>query len=181
MRDDPPDEILLASVAHGDASAFEQLYERHRRPLFTFLLRFLGDRRLAEDLLQEAFLRVYRERGRYRPTARFRTWLYTIARNLALDHLRRRGQVAEIPDQLPAVPDPSPGPLEQIEAKDLVIRLEVAISKLPHSQREVLLLSRFAGLGHQEIAQIVGATPASVRVALHRALRALRALLASKE
>ncbi len=172
----------MAEVREGRLAAFQALYERHHRALFTFLLRFVADRPTAEDLLQDTFLRVYLHRDTYRPSGTFRTWLFTIARNLALDHSRHRGQVVgeEIPDYL-TIPDPSPGPVEQIEGKALLVRLEGAISRLPPAQREVLLLSRFAGLSHGEIAQVTGATLTAVRVTLHRALRSLRTLLESKE
>jgi RNA polymerase sigma-70 factor (ECF subfamily) len=169
----------MARVRDGNVAAFQVLYERHHRSLFNFLLRLLADRPTAEDLLQETFLRVYLHRESYRPTAAFRTWLFTIARNLALDHFRRGGTVLERvgEDRVALVPDPSPSPLRRVEAGQELRQLEAALQQLPPGQREVILLSRYAGLSHPEIAEVTGSSPEAVRVALHRALSRLRDLL----
>jgi len=176
-RPQESDEALMEALRGGSATAFQVLYERYHRGLFTFLARFLGDRGQAEELLQETFLRVYLNRDRYRPRAAFRTWLYTIARNLALDWLRRPGHPEAEPESVEAIPDPAPGPLRHLEAEEALGRLEEAIAGLTPGQREVLLLARYAGLGAREIAEVTGSSPEAVRVALHRALRALRQLL----
>lgn len=175
----PSDAELMQALKAGRAAAFETLYARHHRAVFHFLLRALGDRPAAEDLLQEAFLRVYIHRTDYRPTAAFRTWLFTIARNLLIDHVRQRhARPALAREDPPAtVPDPGASPLQHAQAQDLAARLQAAILRLPPAQREVLLLSRFAGLAHTDVAQVTGASPGAVRVTLHRALRALRNLL----
>lgn len=173
------DEALMARVRDGSVAAFQALYDRHHRPLFSFLLRLLADRPVAEDLLQETFLRVYLHRESYRPTAAFRTWLFTIARNLAFDHLRRSGTVRESvgEDRVAAMPDPAPSPLRRVEAGEKLQQLEAALRQLTPGQREVLLFSRYAGLSHAEIAEVTGSSPEAVRVALHRALRRVRDLL----
>lgn len=173
------DEALMQDVRAGSVIAFQTLYERHHRAVFNFLLHFLGDRSTAEDLLQETFLRVFVHREAYRPTAAFRTWLFTIARNLLIDRLRRAGAHPESPDDesLQEVADPSQSPLAELEGRALGERLQLAVTCLPPFQRAVVLLSRFAGLSHEEIAQVTGASPGAVRVALHRGLRRLRDLL----
>jgi RNA polymerase sigma-70 factor (ECF subfamily) len=178
-RDEPPDQTLMEAVRAGDLLAFQALYERHRRAVFTFLLRSVGDRPTAEDLLQETFLRVFTGREDYRPTAGFRTWLFTIARNLFIDRVRQASGNPEVYDTavLETLPALDASPLERAEARELAARLEAAVRQLPPSQRELLLLSRFAGLDHQKVAQVSGASPEAVRVALHRALRRLRAQL----
>src|SRR3954467_3952119 len=89
MPQEPTDEELLAAYQQGDAEAFEALLRRHRAPLFTFLVRMLGDRERAEDLAQEAFLRVIKGAQEWEQRARFQTWLFTIARNLCVDAARR--------------------------------------------------------------------------------------------
>src|SRR5919201_576219 len=89
MNGERTDEELLAAFQQGDASAFERLLRRHRAPLYTFLLRMLGDREQAEDLAQETFLRVVKGAAAWEHRARFQTWLYTIARNLCVDAARR--------------------------------------------------------------------------------------------
>lgn len=174
-----PDEALMEEVRAGNLTAFQALYDRHRRPVFSFLLRSLGDRRLAEDLLQETFLRVFTHRQTYRPAVLFRTWLFTIARNLLIDRFRQQVggpglEAGEIPETVPA---PGPTPLQQAEARELSERLGAAVLRLSPAQREVLLLSRFAGLSHEEIADVVGTSPEAVRVTLHRALQRLREFL----
>lgn len=175
------DEALMKDVRAGSVVAFQTLYDRHHRTLFTFFLRSIGDTHRAEDLLQETFLRVFAHRQSYRPTAAFKTWLFTVARNLLIDHVRQRGQGSEMasPESLDAVADPAPTPLQLAEAAEVSEQLQTAILQLPPSQREVLLLNRLAGLGHEEIAEIIGVSAAAVRVTLHRALRRLAALLES--
>ncbi|MBI4607691.1 MAG: sigma-70 family RNA polymerase sigma factor [Candidatus Rokubacteria bacterium] len=169
----------MEELKAGRLSAFRALYERHYRAVFTFLLRSLGNRSTAEDLLQETFLRVFAHREDYRPTAAFRTWLFTIARNLLIDQLRQRRGSPELEsgEILETVAAPGATPLQEAEAQELGDYLQAAVLRLPPSQREVLLLSRFAGLSHEEIAHVTGASPEAVRVALHRALCRLRDLL----
>jgi RNA polymerase sigma-70 factor (ECF subfamily) len=173
------DEALMEEVRGGSAQAFEALYDRHHRAVFNFFLRFLGDRRAAQDLLQETFLRVFAQREAYRPTASFTTWLFTIARNLLIDRgrLARTRPEALGDEPLREVVDPSPDPLAVLEGRSLEERLQAAVERLPPFQREVVLLSRFAGLSHDEIAHVTGASPGAVRVALHRGLRRLRDFL----
>lgn len=171
------DDELMRRVSAGDAEAFAGLYERHKRPLFTFLLRLAGDRRLAEDLLQETFVRVYRARGSYQPAGLFRTWLFTIARRLMIDHVRReRIDWDEDPKAVEQAVARARAE-DRAEASDLLARLERALAHLSPRQREVILLSRFTGMEAAEIAEVVGSTPGAVRVELHRALRRLRSLL----
>jgi len=174
-----PDEALMEAVRAGRLAAFQTLYDRHHRGVFSFLLRSLGDRQAAEDLLQETFLRVFGHREDYRPTAAFRTWLFTIARNLLIDHLRQRSGSPglESLENLEPLLDAAATPLQQAEARELGERLQAAVLRLPPSQREVLLLSRFVGLSDAEIADMIGGSPGTVRVTLHRALRRVRTLL----
>lgn len=173
------DEALMEEVRAGSLAAFQALYDRHHQRVFNFLLRSLGDRRIGEDLLQETFLRVFAHRGDYRPAAAFKTWLFTIARNLLIDQLRQRSVSPELEggEALETLAEPGATPLQQAEARELRERLQTAVLKLSPSQREVLLLSRFAGLSHEEIAQVTGASATAVRVSLHRALSRLRELL----
>jgi len=169
----------MEAVQAGSTGAFQVLYDRHHRALFTFLIRALGDRRAAEDLLQETFLRAFARRAEYRPAAAVRTWLFTIARNLVVDEYRRPGaRLTSEGGQTPeAIADPGASPLERAEATELGRRLGAAVRRLPPAQREVLLLSRVAGLDVSEVAEITGTSPGAVRVALHRALRRLGELL----
>ena len=89
MLRDEADEVLMVRYQKGEVRAFEILLQRHRKPIFNFILRFVGSRELAEDLMQEAFLRVIKSAENYKRQAKFTTWLYTIARNLCVDQSRR--------------------------------------------------------------------------------------------
>src|SRR5678816_3448550 len=101
-----PDEELMLAYRDGDAGAFETLYARHRGALYRFVLRSIKDRAIAEELFQEAWIRVIEARERYAPRARFKTWLYTIAHNLLVDHWRRKGlTLVELSDDEHASPD----------------------------------------------------------------------------
>lgn len=173
----PTDDELMARVSAGDQRAFAELYERHHRAVFTFLVHLTSARHAAEDLLQEAFLRAWRGRARYRASGEFRAWLFTIARRLAVDRFRRAGPVWE---ENPAALETAASveaPDRRAEARDELAKLQRALDQLPPAQREVILLARLAGSGAEEIARVTGSTPGAVRVQLHRALLRLRALL----
>lgn len=171
------DDQLMARVRAGDQRAFDALYERHRTAVFSFLVRLAGDHHQAEDLLQETFVRVYRARDRYEPSAQFRSWLFTIARRLVVDHARRQHIAWDSrPEALEAASGPERAD-HAAEATELRVQLERAIEGLPAGQREIVLLSRVAGMRTDEIADVVGSTPGAVRVALHRALRRLATAL----
>ena len=175
------DDQLIAAVRAGETSAFTELYERHGRALLTFLARLTGDLPLAEDLLQETFIRVWRARDAYEGAGQFRAWLFTIARRLLIDW--RRGQRIVWVDEPAALESmaASAGASEGADVRDLVIRLDQALRQLPEGQREVLLLSRQVGLNAGQIARITGSTAVAVRVSLHRALRRLSELLDAPE
>ncbi len=173
----PTDDELMARTRAGDTGAFAELYERHAGAVLTFLVRLTGDRRLGEDLLQETFIRVFRSRESYQPTGRFRAFLFTIARRLVTDWRRRHPAAwREDPDALNTV-EASERAEHRAEVRDLAERVEAALRRLPAGLREIVLLSRYAGLTAEEIARVTGSTPGAVRVGLHRALRRLRELI----
>jgi RNA polymerase sigma-70 factor (ECF subfamily) len=171
------DDELMVRVRAGDASAFTELYERHSAPLFTFLIRLTGDRGVGEELLQETFIRLYRSRAAYEPTARFRAFLFTIARRLVIDWRRRENPMRREDSEALATVEAPERAQDRAEATDLAERLEAALRRLPAAQREIVLLSRYAALSADEIAEVTGSTPGAVRVGLHRALRRLRELI----
>jgi RNA polymerase sigma-70 factor (ECF subfamily) len=175
----PTDDELIARVRAGDPHAFTDLYERHRVPVFTYLVRLVNDHHLAEDLLQEAFVRAYRARNAYEPSTRFRAWILTIARRLVIDHSRRRR--LDWDEERPALEAASSPTAERLaEARAQLARVERALQQLAPSHRELILLSRVGGMDAQEIGSITGSTPGAVRVALHRALRRLHSLLEAR-
>ena len=176
---EPSDESLMARLQAGEQDALRVLYERHARSLYNFAHRLLMDPAAAEEALQETFLRIYRERAAFRPRATFRTWAFTIARNLCLDILRAASRSAEVPrDPLPEAADPAPTPLEHLDRAERDKKLRRALGELSDEDREVLLLSRYHGLRYRQIAAIVGASEDAVKMRAHRALARLRKLLA---
>lgn len=170
----------MLALKAGDQAAFGELYRRYRSRLYAFLVRYTGNRTSAQDLFQETFLRVFRDRHRYQPRAAFATWLFTIARNLFLDSLKRIGTPGRFPDletAIRAAPDPSPGPLETLEQREADAVLRRAVASLAEEDRAILLLSRFRDLRYRQVAEILGISEGAVKVRAHRALRALRRAL----
>jgi RNA polymerase sigma-70 factor (ECF subfamily) len=174
------DERLMLRFQAGDVRAFEELVRRHRTPVFSFLLRLTGDRGRAEDLCQETFLRVVRAAEGWEPRALFRTWLFSVARNQAVDEARRRAFRRTEPLDDPAraaEPSQEPGPDRAAEGALLRPKLEAALAALPEEQREVFLLREHAGLRFAEIAVVTGVPENTVKSRMRYALEALRAKL----
>jgi len=148
-----PDEALMRRAARGDAGAFDALLGRH-----------VTDRALAEDLAQECWLRVWRARHSYQPTASFRTWLFTVARRLVLDHAKApRLPVGPLTEALaPALPSAS-SPCEQVIAGALERAMEEALTRLPPEQREAVVLRDIEGLPYADIARIIGCPLGTVK------------------
>src|SRR3981189_3092510 len=184
-----PDGEWLAAFQQGDVGAFEALLRRHRAPLFTFLLRMLGDRERAEDLAQETFLRIVKGAQAWEHRARFQTWLFTIARNLCVDHARRDrfrradSLDAQGPGDEPPMVDSVPGreidPGRGAESALLRPVLQRALLSLPAEQREVFVLREQAGLPFREIAEMVGVNENTVKSRMRYALEGLRKALAA--
>jgi RNA polymerase sigma-70 factor (ECF subfamily) len=186
MPPDASDEELLAAFQQGDAGAFERLLRRHRGPLFTFLLRMLGDRERAEDLAQEAWLRVVKGAAAWNERAKFKSWLYAIARNLCFDQSRRDrfrrtesldaaaedGEEAQPMGERIASPDA--GPERAAASGELKPLLVAALLALPEEQREVFVLREQSGLGFKEIAEVVGVNENTVKSRMRYALEGLR-------
>ncbi|HET9701469.1 MAG TPA: sigma-70 family RNA polymerase sigma factor, partial [Burkholderiales bacterium] len=158
MDREPADEALMLRYRDGDAGAFEALYGRHRGPLFRYFLRQWRDRSGAEEMFQDVWTGVIRSRARYRPSAKFTTWLYRMAHNRLMDEYRRRGgaQPLSFDDPDGGVPDP-PAPLaadpaRQAENREQAALLRTALEALPEAQREAFLLHEEGGLSLEEIA-----------------------------
>jgi RNA polymerase sigma-70 factor (ECF subfamily) len=187
MWDDLPDEILMQRIARDDAAAFDALFLRHRRAVFSYTFRMVGDGTTSEDLTQECFLRVWRARQRYEPTAAFRTWLFTIARRLALDELKRRQahptllavETADDEDSTgtakPLGVDPG-NPQEIVMARELARTLDQALRDLPEEFREAAILRDVEGLSYEQIAGILGCPLGTVKSRINAARKRLQAV-----
>jgi RNA polymerase sigma-70 factor (ECF subfamily) len=167
---------LLEACRRGDAGAFEELVERTQRHVYTLAYRLVGDRHEAEDVAQEAYLRVFRSLRGFRQEARFETWLYRIVTNAAFTHLRRRGRfgvlLAEGQEQ--AVEEPEVRPVEAALDRDEVKR---ALQGLTPGARAVVVLKDVYGLSCQEIADEMGLSESAVKVRLHRARKRLKEVI----
>ena len=183
---------LMLDVKAGDEASFELLLQRYRTPLVNFLFRMVRNREQAEDLGQEVFLRVYRAREEYVPSAKFTTWLFRIATNLALNSMRdNRYQKLEVSIDSPVTVDAEDGderPLDVAEKRPNIeqhlvedVRVKMirhAINKLPEKQRAAVLLHKYQELDYSEIAKILSCSESALKSLLFRAYEALRVELA---
>jgi RNA polymerase sigma-70 factor (ECF subfamily) len=180
----------MLAVRAGDEMSFELLLQRYRTPLVNFLNRMVRDSGLAEDLAQEVFLRVYRARKDYAPSAKFTTWLFRIATNLALNALRDgRHRMMEISidqtvdygeqEQAPfEVPDKTPGIEHQMLERDRAAMIRRAVDALPEKQRAAVLLHKYIELDYAEIARTLECSESALKSLLFRAYETLRIQLA---
>jgi RNA polymerase sigma-70 factor, ECF subfamily len=182
MSDDGHIDLALLERWHaGDRSAAAELVQRHQRPLLGFLLSMCGERALAEDLLQETFLRVLERLVRYEEHGRFRALLFQIARNLCSDHFRtRKRRLPAETGTLEALPDGQDAERGLLE-EQRTARLHQALAMLPDEQREVVLLHHYSGLTFREIAELQGCPLGTSLGRMHYALKRLRALLPQEE
>jgi RNA polymerase sigma-70 factor, ECF subfamily len=181
-----PDAALMLAFQQGDEGAFRTLYERHARAMFAFCHRFVRDAARAEELAQDVFVSLHRSRDRYRPSARFKTFLYRVATNHCLNELRRSEHAlredaagrGEEPPDLDALPSDAAGPEEVYRAHALEAAVGALLARLPEKQRAALVLCRFEGLSYEEIAQVLNTTVAAVKSLVHRATVAAAEALA---
>jgi RNA polymerase sigma-70 factor, ECF subfamily len=183
---------LMLDVKAGDEQSFGLLLQRYRTPLVNFLYRMVRSREQAEDLAQEVFIRVYRARAEYVPSAKFTTWLFRIATNLALNSLRdHRHQKLEISMDAPVTTDAEDGDEKPFEVADKHPTIEQelveedrkkmirhAIEKLPEKQRAAVLLHKYQELDYAEIAKILSVSESALKSLLFRAYESLRVELA---
>jgi RNA polymerase sigma-70 factor (ECF subfamily) len=174
--DEPSDEALMAQVAQGDERAFRLLAARHTAPSLRLAGRMTGSVAEAEDIVQEALLRVWRAAGRWRPAAAFRTWLYRIVVNLCIDRSRRPSFASLEDAGDPA--DPAPGPAAALENDRVARQVAAAVADLPERQRIALVLTYYEGFGNEETANVLGTSVGGVESLLVRARRGLKSRLA---
>ncbi|HEX2687685.1 MAG TPA: RNA polymerase sigma factor [Kofleriaceae bacterium] len=186
MSTDDADEDLMVRYQRGEVRAFEVLLARHRKPVFNFILRFVGDKETAEDLLQEAFMRVIKGAEAYKRQAKFTTWLYTIARNLCVDQTRRRKHRKHASLDAPmdgsddsgtlldVIPSSEMASDRQSANKQLHATMQRAIHALSEEQREVFLMREFLDMPFKQIADVVGVPENTVKSRMRYALEKLR-------
>ena len=180
-----PDAVLMLRVKRGDRAAFAELVEKHKQPLFNFVFRTLRDETETEDVAQNTFLQVWKARARYQRTAKFTTWLFTIARNLCLNEIRRRSRhPAESIEEMHAEHEDQPR--QQYEDKthlaapekllhgELAAKIEQALAELPENQRTAILLCRQDEMSYEEIAEVLDCSLSATKSLIHRGREVLK-------
>jgi len=190
---DPPDETLMLRYQQGDRTAFASLVRRHQQPLFNFALRQVRVPQVAEDVVQETFVRVVQNAADFKHEARFTTWVYTITRNLCIDQLRKRalrkhpsldesrGEEGDGPTLGEQTADPRASVEREATGSELKERIALAVDKLPDEQREVFLMRELANLPFKKIAEITGVPENTVKSRMRYALERLQEALAEYE
>src|SRR5215472_11151066 len=180
-----PDAVLMLRVKRGDRAAFAELVEKYKQPVMNLVYRTLHDEAEAEDLAQNVFLQVYKSAKRYESRAKFSTWLFTIARNLCLNEIRRRSRHpadsleeshAEHEDQPRQQFEDKSGvpPPEKLLHGELAQKIDEALAGLPENQRTAILLCRQEELSYEEIAKILGCSLSATKSLIHRGRETLK-------
>ena len=174
MGDDPPDDSLLAAVTAGDRRALEVLMARHLSNVLALAQRMTGSADDADEVAQEAFLRVWKSAHRWRPdgAARFSTWLYRVVVNLCLD--RRRTKATLPLEEAPDAADPAPGSLDVLATRQVTALVAAALAELPPRQRAAVCLYYFAGKSAPEAARVLSMSASAMESLLVRGRRALK-------
>ncbi len=191
---DPTDEALMIRFQRGDRAAFALLVRRHQGPLYNFALRHLRAPQLAEDVVQDAFVRVVQNAGEFKHEARFTTWVYTITRNLYIDQLRKRalrkhpsldqekpGEEGDGPTLGEQTADTRASVERDATGSELKERIAKAVEELPEEQREVFLMREVANLPFKEIAEVTGVPENTVKSRMRYALERLQQALSEYE
>ena len=178
MDNVPEDSALMLRYCDGDVAAFEVLYRRHNDAVFRYLLRLCQHRDTAEDVFQDVWGKIVKARDSYRPTAKFTTFLYRVAHNCFIDHIRRNKRHTQTADVEPDT-QPNPADLPEVETERSLARrrLEAALQELPEEQRDVFLLSEEAGLSLDQIASVTDSNRETAKSRLRYAVNKLRAAI----
>lgn len=179
------DESLMKRYGEGNARAFEMLYQRHKGPLYRFLLRQLSDRATVDELFQDVWSKLIAQRSDYHVSAKFSTWLYTLARNRVIDHYRVQGKRDSLSFSLD---DDSFGEVSEggqqlvcehrpelvLESDKAAAKLKLLVQQLPPSQREAFVLKHDAGFNHRDIAEITGHKEETIKSQIRYAINKLK-------
>lgn len=183
-----PDAELMLRVKRGNLAAFEQLVEKYRQPVINLIYRTLPDATEAEDLAQCVFVQVYKSAHRYQVSARFSTWLFTIARNLCLNEIRRRSRhPADSMDNPVGEGDDSfarqyedqrmASPPDELLREELYALVDEALARLPETQRTAIVLYQHEELSYEEISKILGCSLSATKSLIHRGRESLKQVL----
>jgi RNA polymerase sigma-70 factor, ECF subfamily len=183
--DPASDAAVMLRVAAGDEASFNYLAEKYQRPIIHFLFRMVGNQAIAEELAQEVFLRVYRARGSYRAEARFTTWLYRIATNLAVNYARdtkneRTAQTVYLdqPDPetgtTPDLADDEPSAEERLLRDERMAAIRIHVMALPERQRMAVLMHKYQGMDYRQIGEVLKLSESATKSLLFRAYQTLR-------
>jgi RNA polymerase sigma-70 factor (ECF subfamily) len=176
------DEELMAGTAQGDEYSFELLVKRHQSRMLNLIYRFIGNRTQARDLAQEVFIRVWQAAPRYKPQAKFTTWIYRLAANLCLNELKSCGRKKLFFSESPAVPGRTPTEERNVSpsAEDILLaeersrQISHALQSLPENQRIALILKKYDNLSYHEIAKVMECSVSAVESLLVRAKKNLQ-------
>ena len=174
------DEELVRCVRAGDRDAFAILVERYAQPLTMMILRMVKDQEDARDISQHVFLKAYERLPVFRNSSSFKTWLYKVAVNAVIDHLRKP-KTAFSSGALDGLVEPSQSPAQLLEREQELHRIREAVQGLPERQRMTLQLRMYEGMDYGQIAQILGGRESSARGNLYEAVKALRQKLRTKK
>jgi len=186
-----PEEDLMFRYRNGDENAFEILYRKYEKPVFSFIYRLLMSTVDAEDLCQETFLRLVKEKKKYKVSGNFKTWIFRIALNLCRDRLRRKkfrshrsidapslSQTGNINEFENSLSDPTPDQIDCMEKNEMKVLIQKAFAKLPEKQRTVIIMKEYQALKFSEIADIMKSPVGTVKSLNHRGRQKLKKILA---
>jgi len=169
------DAALMHAVAKGDAAASRTVADHYLDGAYGLAVRILGDTSLAEDITQEAFLKLWKQAPKWQAKAQIRTWLHRVTHNLCIDYLRKQNRYSD--DEVPEVEDPTPGPLEKQEQRELGDKVTEALQQLPSRQRIAISLVYYEECGNIEAADIMNISVDALESLLSRGRRKLKELL----
>ena len=166
------DHELMLRVAAGELGAMDGIYRNRHRALFRFFFRMSGRQTVSEDLVHEVFLRMLRYRQTYGSADGFEAWMYRVARNVFTDHLsKHRLEIAPVEGEMEAIESPRPSPYDAAAKNQDLAVLRRALGILAEEKRELIIMSRFQGLSHQQMGAILGCETGTVKVRVFRAVK----------
>jgi RNA polymerase sigma-70 factor (ECF subfamily) len=167
------DSEVMENVRDGQVEKLAILFERHHVKVFNFFLRLTGSHSLSEDLVQNVFIRILKYRSTYEARGKFVVWMFRIARNVHVDHLRKHQEAYHLEDQYEEPESGEDSPVRSLEQKQEITLLQKALSQLPLKKKEALILSRFQDMKYREIAELLGSKEGTIKANIHRAVKQL--------